>query len=71
MKAIGIILIVLGIAGFAMGGFSFKTTEKVADLGPLEVKKENTHSFPIAPTAATVAVIAGIVLVVAGARRKA
>ncbi|HEX7070761.1 MAG TPA: hypothetical protein VF190_08140 [Rhodothermales bacterium] len=70
MKLIGIILIVLGILGFALGGISFTKSEEVADLGPLEIEKEETHTFPIAPIASGAAVVAGIALVVVGARQR-
>src|SRR5688500_5244183 len=33
---IGIILIVVGVVGFALGGFSFTQKEKVLDVGPIE-----------------------------------
>jgi hypothetical protein len=34
-KTIGIILIVLGLFGLAWGGFSYTTSEKVLDIGPI------------------------------------
>ena len=40
MKAatiVGILLIILGIVGFAMGGISFTHDKKDVDLGPLQV----------------------------------
>ena len=39
MRAIGIVLVILGILAFAFGGFSFTRREKVADLGPLDITK--------------------------------
>ena len=69
MKVIGIILIVLGLLGFVFGGISFQDEEKVADLGPLEIEKEETRTIPITPLASGAAVVAGIALVVAGSRR--
>lgn len=69
MKPIGIILIVLGVLGFVFGGFSFTQKEKVADVGPLELQKQETRSFPVTPLASGAALIAGIALVVVGARK--
>lgn len=69
MKAIGVILIILGILGFVLGGVSFTQTEEVADLGPLEIEKEETRTIPIAPIASGAAVVAGIALVVVGSRQ--
>lgn len=69
MRTLGIVLIVLGILGFIVGGVSFTTDETVADIGPLEVETERTRTVPITPIASGVAVLAGVVLVIAGARR--
>jgi hypothetical protein len=69
MKIVGIILIVLGILGFIFGSVTFTQTEEVADLGPLQIEREEERTFPIAPVASGVAVLAGIVLVVADTRR--
>lgn len=65
----GVLLIVLGLGAFVYRGFSYTTKEKVLDLGPIEASKEETHSVPIPPIAAGMAVAGGIVLVIAGTRR--
>lgn len=69
MRVIGIILIVLGIVGFALGGISYTRERTVAEVGPLEVRAEERETIPIAPLAAGAALIAGIVLVAVGSRR--
>lgn len=69
MKAFGIVLIVVGILMFVFNGFNVQTEKKVIDAGPIEVnKKENKHvGWP--PIAGGIAVIAGIVLVVADRKK--
>ena len=43
---IGVILLVIG--GLIAGGvFKFQTTEKVADIGPIEISKTDTKTPPI------------------------
>lgn len=69
MKGIGIALIVAGILGFVVTGISFTTQEKVVDLGPLEVQREEERNIPISPIASGGAVAIGIGLVVASRRR--
>ncbi|MGE5353152.1 MAG: DUF3185 domain-containing protein [Acidobacteriota bacterium] len=69
LTVIGIILILLGIAGFIFGGISFTKKEKALDLGPVELQTEKKETIPVTPIASGVAVIAGIVMVVVGARR--
>lgn len=72
MKAatiIGILLIVLGIAGFAMGGISVTHEKKDVDMGPVQISHKQTQTFPISPVLSTVSLVAGIGLIAAGARR--
>ena len=74
MKAatvVGIILIILGIAGFAMGGISFTHEKKDVDIGPVQVSHNQTKTFPISPVLSIVSLVAGVGLVVAGIRAKA
>ncbi len=69
ISIVGIVLVVIGIAGFAMGGFSFTTKEKVLDLGPIQATADKKHDFPIPALAAGLALAAGVVLVVIGNRK--
>lgn len=74
MKAttiIGILLIVLGIIGFAAGGFSYTREKKDVDLGPLQIQHKQTKTVPISPILSTIALVGGVVLVVVGAKSKA
>lgn len=69
MKIVGIVLIVIGVIGFVYGGFSWTRNETVLDAGPIEINAEKRESLPITPIASGVALVAGLVLVVAGGRR--
>jgi drug/metabolite transporter (DMT)-like permease len=66
---IGLILIVLGVVGFALGGFSFTHKEKVVDVGPIEATADDKETVPIPPILAGLALVGGVVLVAASARR--
>lgn len=70
MKVFGIVLVILGILGFVFGGVVIKHDEKVADIGPVEINKEEKKAFPVTPVASGAILLAGIVLVVAGARKR-
>lgn len=73
MKAatiVGIILIVIGIIGFAAGGFSFTHEKKDVDLGPVQVSHEQKKTVPISPILSMVALVGGVGLVVVGVRAK-
>jgi hypothetical protein len=65
-KVLGMILIALGLFGLAWGGFTYTTTEKVVDIGPIHATRDQTHKVPLSPIAGAVALIGGIVLLVAG-----
>ncbi len=61
---IGIVLIVVGLAGLAWGGFSFTRQKTVVDAGPIELKADKRESIPIPPVAGVVCLVAGIAMVV-------
>lgn len=63
---IGIALIIAGVAVYLRGGITKK--EEVLDVGPLTVSKSERQ--PIPPWIAGLAVAAGVLLVVSGARQK-
>ena len=66
---IGVILIALGIVGFAVGHIGYTTREKVIDLGPIEVNADKKHTIAIPDIAAAIALLAGIGLLLAGQKR--
>ena len=67
-KTLGVILCVLGLIGLAWGGFTYTTREKVVDIGPIHASRNKTHNIPLPPIAGAVALVGGVVLLVA--RRK-
>jgi len=70
MKLVGILLIVAGVVALALGGFSYTKREKAVDLGPIQVTTEQRKTVPLSPIVGLVAVGAGVVLVVAGAKTR-
>ncbi len=69
MKILGIVLIAVGILMLVFRGFSFTQEKKVVDLGPLEVNKKEEKSVGWPVYAGAVAVVAGIVVLVAGNKK--
>jgi len=65
-RTLGTILIALGVFGLAWGGFTYTTREKVVDIGPIHATRDQTHTVLLPPIAGAVALIGGIVLLVAG-----
>lgn len=73
MKAatiVGILLIILAIVGFTLGGISFTHQKKDVDMGPLQVSHKQTSTVPISPILSVISLIAGVGLVVVGVRNK-
>jgi len=69
LRIIGIALLVLGILALAYQGITYTKTEKVLEVGPITATKETKKTIPLPPVLGGVAVVGGIVLLVAGARR--
>jgi uncharacterized membrane protein HdeD (DUF308 family) len=67
---IGLLLIVLGLAALAYQGVTYTSREKVLDIGPIHATAEREKTVPLPPVLGIVAVAAGVVLVVAGVRKR-
>jgi uncharacterized membrane protein HdeD (DUF308 family) len=69
MKLLGVILLVAGLAGLAWPVVSYTKTEKVVDLGPIEVTAEREKHVPVPPIVGGLAAVAGLVIIVASSRK--
>jgi hypothetical protein len=67
---IGVILILVGFVGFALGGFSFTHEKKDVDAGPIQIGHKQTKTVPIPPALSVLCLVGGIGLVVVGVRSK-
>jgi hypothetical protein len=67
---IGFLLILLGIIGFAVGGVSFTHEKKDVDVGPVQISHQKKETVPISPILSTIALVAGVGLVVVGAKAR-
>ena len=66
---VGILLIVVGVIGLAYGGITYTHREKVIDIGPIQATAEKHDRIPLPPIVGGLSLAAGIVLLVAGAKR--
>jgi drug/metabolite transporter (DMT)-like permease len=69
MKILGIVLIVAGIVALVYGGFTYSTTKKDVDMGPIQISHKQNHSVPLPPILGVVAIIGGGALVYFGAKK--
>jgi drug/metabolite transporter (DMT)-like permease len=70
MRTIGIVLIIAGILMLIFRGFNFTEKKKVVDLGPVEINKNEKHRVGWPIYAGGIAVAAGVIIVLAGNRKK-
>lgn len=63
-KTTGIILAVIGLLMIAYTGFNYVTTEKVIDIGPLQVNQKVNHPVQWSPIAGALLLVGGIVIIV-------
>jgi len=62
-RAIGLLLILVGIIGLAWGGMTYNKTQKAVDLGRIKTNTPSRKSIPVPPFAGSVALLAGISLI--------
>lgn len=70
-KTSGMALLIIGIVMIAYTGFNFITTEKVVDLGPIEINKERNHSIQWPPIAGFVLIVGGVALLLLDKKSRA
>ncbi len=62
MKNLGFALVIIGILMVAYTGFNYVTTEKVAEIGPLQVNATKNHPVQWSPILGGVLIIGGIIV---------
>ena len=68
LMLVGVLLIVAGLAGLTWPVISYTRSEKVVDIGPVEVTADKTRHVPMPPLVGGLAVAAGLILVVSSRR---
>lgn len=67
----GILLVVLGALALAYQGINYTHRETVFDVGPIHATADRQKRIPLPPIIGGLAILAGVGLLVAGARQKA
>jgi hypothetical protein len=68
MRALGVVLIVLGVIALAVPSITFFTRERVADVGFFQIDVSRPHTIVLNPIAGVVALAVGVILVLSGRR---
>lgn len=63
MKALGALLLVLGVVALVYGGVSWTRKDTVIDAGPVEVTADKRDSLAVPPLVGLALVVGGLVLV--------
>lgn len=71
LRPLGIVLSIIGIVMIIYTGFNFVTTEKVVDLGPIEINAEKNHPVQWSPIVGIALLVGGIVIVLIDKKAKA
>jgi drug/metabolite transporter (DMT)-like permease len=69
IRITGIVLIVLGLAGFFTGGFSFTKDTTKANIGPIQLSVQEKESVNIPQWLSIGAIVLGAVVLVLGSRK--
>jgi hypothetical protein len=68
LAIIGALLIVFGVVALGFQAITFFTVDRVVDAGPLQIDVQRPHTIVFNPFVCGVAVVAGLVLVIVGAK---
>lgn len=70
MTLAGVLLAVLGLLALIYQGFTYTHREKVLDVGPIHATRDEQEHVPLPPIIGGLALVGGVVLMVAGAKQK-
>lgn len=70
IRIIAVLLILIGLVALATGGLTYTRREKVIDVGPIEATAEKRDRIPLPPILGGAALAGGIVLLIAGSRKR-
>ena len=71
MSVVGVVLIALGLVALVYQGVTYTSRETVIDIGPLHATADREKTLPLPPVFGVAAVAGGVVLLIAGVRKRA
>ena len=72
MAIVAVLLVLLGVIALVYQGITYTSRETVLDIGPLRATAERQKTLPLPPVlGGGLAVVGGVVLLVAGLRKPA
>ena len=61
-KSLGLVIILVGLLMLAYTGFSYFTSEKVADIGSIEIRQERKHNVNWSPIIGGILIVGGVIV---------
>jgi uncharacterized membrane protein HdeD (DUF308 family) len=71
ISIVGVLLIVFGLAALVYQGITYTSRETVIDIGPLHATADRQKTLPLPPVLGIAAMVGGVLLVIAGVRKRA
>lgn len=71
MKALGFVLVILGILALVYGGVTYNRERTVVDLGPIKATATEQRNIPFSPIVGGIAIVGGLVMLMSQRRRSA
>jgi hypothetical protein len=69
LTLVGAILVALGILALAYQRITYTKRDTVVDIGPIHATAEHEKTIPLPPIIGGTAIVAGVALIIAGARQ--
>ena len=71
IRALGMILSIIGIIMIIYTGFTYVTTEKVVDVGPIQINAKKHHPVQWSPIVGAVLLVGGILVILTNKKTRA
>jgi hypothetical protein len=71
MKALGFVLVVLGVLALLYGGITYNRERTVLDVGPFKATAAEQKNVPLSPIVGAIALLGGVVLLLVPRKRLA
>jgi uncharacterized membrane protein len=66
---VGVVLIVLGVAGLVYKNFSYESEETIVQIGEFKATAETEKDVPIPALLSVAAIVAGVLVIALGSRK--
>ena len=69
-RIVGLVLVIVGLISLLWGGISWTRGKTIVDIGPIQARSQERETIPLPPIVGGVALVAGVILLVAKERSR-